>query len=128
MRKRRKALSMRIGVVTVENGAGQTQNQEKENNEEDEQVNREQTDDRVFLPNGDLYEESPLPHPAQEEAGDKSPEKKGVQETTSTLSGQNSIGKSMTGQFLFNFLLLRTNCKPPLCWLLVIHLITLTQW
>ena len=96
MRKRRKALSMRIGVVTVENGAGQTQNQEQENNEEDEQVNREQTDDRVFLPNRDLYEESPLPHPTQEEAGDKSPEKKGVQETTSPLSGQNSLGKSMT--------------------------------
>ena len=97
MRKRRKALSMRIGVVTVENGVGQTQNQEQKNNEEDEQVNREQIDDRVFLPNGDLYEESPLPHPTQEEAGDRSPEKKGVQETTSSLSGQSSLGKSMTG-------------------------------
>ena len=97
MRKRRKALSMRIGVVTVENGVGQTQNQEQKNNEEDEQVNREQIDDRVFLPNGDLYKESPLPHPTQEEAGDRSPEKKGVQETTSSLSGQSSLGKSMTG-------------------------------
>ena len=97
MRKRRKALSMRVGLATVEDGAGQTQNQEQRNNQEDERVNREQTDDRVFLPNEDLYEESPLPHPTQEEAGYRSPEKKGVQETMSPLSGQNSLGKSMTG-------------------------------
>ena len=97
MHKRRKTLSMRVGLATVEDGAGQTQNQEQRNDQEDERVNREQTDDRVFLPNEDLYEESPLPHPTQEEAGYRSPGKKGVQETTSPLSGQKSLGKSMTG-------------------------------
>ena len=81
MRKRRKA--------TVEDGAGQTQNCEQGNYQE---VTREQIEDRVFL-----HEDSPLPHPTQEEAGDNSSEKKGVQETTSPLSGQNSLGKSITG-------------------------------
>ena len=81
MRKRRKA--------TVEDGAAQTQNCEQGNYQE---VTREQIEDRVFL-----HEDSPLPHPTQEEAGDNSSEKKGVQETTSPLSGQNSLGKSMTG-------------------------------
>ena len=114
MPKRRKALSMRIGVVTVENGAGRAQNCEQRNDQED---NREQTEGRGFLPNGDLYEESPLPHPFQEEAGDKSPEKIGVQETTFPLSGQSSLGKYMNcyNDIFCLFLFLRTNHKSPLC-------------
>ncbi|XP_022810074.1 tumor necrosis factor receptor superfamily member 16-like [Stylophora pistillata] len=80
MRKRWKAFSMRIGVDKVENGAGQAQNREQGN---DQEVNRDQTEDRVALPPGDLYQESLLPHPTQEEAGDNSPDKLGVQETKS---------------------------------------------
>ena len=114
MPKRRKALSMRIGVVTVEDGAGRAQNCEQRNDQED---NREQTEGRSFLPNGDLYEESTLPHPFQEEAGDKSPEKIGVQETTSPLSGQSSLGEYMNcyNDIFCLFLFLRTNHKSPLC-------------
>ena len=83
MRKRRKALSMRVGAGN------------------DQEDNREQTGRRVFLPNRDLYEESPLSHPTQEKAGDKNSEKIGVQETTSPLSGQSSLGEYMTCYEIF---------------------------
>lgn len=91
MRKRRKAPPMRIGVVVVENGAGQTKNQKQGNGKDDKQVNQTQTEGRVSLPPEGPYEESPLPLPTQEEAGDKSPEKIGMQETTRPLSRQSSL-------------------------------------
>ena len=89
MRERRKALSLRTGVVTVEDGAGREQNCEQGNGQE---VNRE----LVFLPNEDLYKGSLPPLPTPEVAGDKSPAKIGVQETASPLAGHNSSGKRMT--------------------------------
>ena len=89
MRERRKALSLRTGVVTVEDGAGREQNCEQGNGRE---VNRE----LVFLPNEDLYKGSLPPLPTPEVAGDKSPAKIGVQETASPLAGHNSSGKRMT--------------------------------
>lgn len=83
---------MRIGVIVVENGAGQTKNQKQGNGKDDKQVNQTQTEGRVSLPPEGPYEESPLPLPTQEEAGDKSPEKIGMQETTRPLSYQSSLG------------------------------------
>lgn len=94
MRQRRKAFWTEIDVVTVENVVGQTQNCEQRNNQEH---NREQTVDRVPLPPEDLYEESPLPHPTQEAAGEKNPEKMGVQETASPSSDQSSLDSKLDG-------------------------------
>ncbi|XP_022806285.1 uncharacterized protein LOC111343380 [Stylophora pistillata] len=93
MRKRRKAPSIRIGVVTVENRAGQAQNHQHGNN-------KIQTGDRFSLPPEVPYEESPLPLPIQEEAGDNNPKKIGMQETASPLSRQSCLDSKFDGSVM----------------------------
>ena len=95
MGKRKKNRQKTIGLDNVENGTGQTPQREQGNDQGNYEGNENEVEERVPLPDLDLFEDTLLPLPIQVEAVDEEKDKTGIQESARSHS---ESGKAISFQ------------------------------
>ena len=91
MGKRKKNRQKTIGLDNVENGTGQTPQREQGNDQGNYEGNENEVEERVPLPDLDLFEDTPLPLPIQVEAVDEEKDKTGIQESARSHSESGKV-------------------------------------